>query len=347
MIPANRFVVGVVLAIATMASYPASSTRTNPAQTTGFAPGARVLLDGHNAYPERGQWMDRIDRVLSTGTPVAIEQDLYWRATSDGRGYTSVVAHDSEYTAGAPTFEHHFFDKVAPILERALKENRRDRWPVIVLNLDFKTDEWAHHDYVFKLLRKYERFLTTATRTATPATASPLTVGPLLVLTGSDTSQRRRFHDEVPIGDKLLAFGAIVPTPIAGANRAERAQNAVASRPEQLIEPHASNYARWVNFPWSVVEVGGQNNAGDWTAADAARLLSLVERAHAQDLWIRFYTLDGFAASEDQGWTASYNFGSREAARARWQAAIDSRVDFVATDHYEAFSAARGLSRPR
>ena len=44
-----------------------------------FEPGARVLLDAHNAYPYHGQWRDRIDRALATGVPVAIEQDLAWR----------------------------------------------------------------------------------------------------------------------------------------------------------------------------------------------------------------------------------------------------------------------------
>ena len=47
---------------------------------------------------------------------------------------------------------------------------------------------------------------------------------------------------------------------------------------EEIIAPKASNYARWVNFPWLVVEAGGQTNAGDWNGADAARLDALVTR---------------------------------------------------------------------
>ena len=39
-------------------------TRTPAAPAARFAPGARVMLDGHNAYPERGQWGDRLDSVL-------------------------------------------------------------------------------------------------------------------------------------------------------------------------------------------------------------------------------------------------------------------------------------------
>src|SRR5499427_7098501 len=61
-----------------------------------FAPGTRVLLDAHNCYPYNGRWADRIDRALSTGTPLAIEQDLVWYrdpATGQGR---SLVAHDEQ-----------------------------------------------------------------------------------------------------------------------------------------------------------------------------------------------------------------------------------------------------------
>ena len=39
---------------------------------------SRVLLDAHNCYPEGKSWTDRIDRALSIGTPLAIEQDLAW-----------------------------------------------------------------------------------------------------------------------------------------------------------------------------------------------------------------------------------------------------------------------------
>jgi glycerophosphoryl diester phosphodiesterase len=89
------------------------------------------------------------------------------------------------------------------------------------------------------------------------------------------------------------------------------------------------------------VEEGGQRNAGDWTQVDDDRLQSLVRAAHAKGLWIRFYTLNGHAESDSLGWTQSYNFGSLEQARLRWQAAIEAGVDFIATDQYEAFSELR------
>jgi hypothetical protein len=51
--------------------------------------------------------------------------------------------------------------------------------------------------------------------------------------------------------------------------------------------------------------------------------------------WVRFYALDGFAPSDDQGWGQGYNFGSREAVIPRWKAAIAAGVNFIATNQYE------------
>lgn len=304
----------------------------------GFAPGGRVLLDAHNAYPENGKFTDRIERALATGLPVAIEQDLWWFVDPRSGVGRSVVSHGGEDAALAPTVEDYFFAKVAPVMARALKENRRDGWPLITLNLDFKTNEPEHHAAVWALLGKYEAWLTTAARSATPDTLAPLQVGPMLVLTGSTDAQQVAFHDRVPAGQRLRLFGAVAQPPIPGADRAEQARNLAAMPPDALI-PAASNYRRWVNFPWGVVESGGQNNAADWTPGDADRLRALVSRAHAMNLWIRFYTLNGHAPGADQGWTASYNFGSVERARERWLAAIAAGVDFVATDQYEQFAA--------
>jgi len=60
-----------------------------------------------------------------------------------------------------------------------------------------------------------------------------------------------------------------------------------------------------------------------------------VDYAHQKGFWIRFYTLDGFAPGEDQGWGNGYNFGSHDAVVVRWKAAIDAGVNFIATDQYE------------
>jgi glycerophosphoryl diester phosphodiesterase len=85
------------------------------------------------------------------------------------------------------------------------------------------------------------------------------------------------------------------------------------------------------------VEAGGPPKAGDWTPRDRERLGQIVKRAHDNGLWVRFYTLNGHAPEAASGWSNSYNFGTLDAARVRWRAAIDARVDFVATDQYEEF----------
>ena len=330
-----RILPAALLALSTLAA-------TLLAQSPTFGPGARVLLDAHNAYPYEGRFADRVPRALKTGAPVAIEQDLIWRVGADGRG-ESVVGHDTDKVADAPTFEQYFFTQLRPVMEQALRESRREQWPVVGLNLDLKTNEPAHHAAIWEVLGRHAAWLTTAPRTATPDQPAPLTVGPMLVLTGMDATQQVTFHDQVPVGQKLRVFGAIqTPEPQGDDSRARALWLSKASV-DTLIPARASNYRRWVNFPWAVVEAGGQANAGPWDTADRARLDALVSRAHGQGLWIRFYTLNGHPAADadSQGWSKGYNFGSLDAARARWQAAREAKVDFIATDQYEAFIAAR------
>jgi hypothetical protein len=151
-------------------------------------------------------------------------------------------------------------------------------------------------------------------------------VRPILVLTGESDAQQKVFYDQVPVGGNLLVFGAV------------HAHNEDPMAPPLVLEPErASNYRRWWNNPWSVVEQGGQRHAGDWTPADQERLRSLVAHAHEQGLWIRFYTLDGATEKElsCNGWFHSYNFGSLAAAEERWRAARQAGVDYLASDQYE------------
>src|SRR5262245_42881918 len=75
------------------------------ALASGYLPGQRVLVDAHNAYPTDGEYANRIDRALSAGLPVAIEQDLVWYVDPrSGLGRT-VVSHGGADAATAPTFE--------------------------------------------------------------------------------------------------------------------------------------------------------------------------------------------------------------------------------------------------
>ena len=293
----------------------------------GFLPGARVLLDAHNCYPEHGQWSDRLDRALKTGLPMAIEQDLAWHTDkASGRSW-SVVVHHLPPSGSEPTLRTYFFEQIRPLVEKALQSGDRKDWPLVTLNLDFKSEEREHLEFVWRLLGEYEGWLCTAPRTATPETPAPLELRPVLVLTGSSDAQQKVFYDAVPVGGRLRLFGAV---------------NLPNNKPTPLdLVPSANNYRRWWNNSWAVVEEGGQQNSGDWTPAEAERLRSLVSTAHAKDLWIRFYTLNGHMETDSLGWTKSYNFGSLERAQLRWQAAVEAGVDFIATDQYEALAALR------
>jgi hypothetical protein len=157
----------------------------------------------------------------------------------------------------------------------------------------------------------------------------PLDLKPILVFAGDSDRQAAVFYDQVPIGGKLLAFGAVHTN----------TKDAMAA-PEILESEHASNYRRWWNNSWAVVEKGGQTRAGDWTRQDELRLRALTEHAHANGLWIRFYTLDGATKEElsCHGWFRSYNFGSLAAAQERWRAAQRAGVDYIASDQYEALA---------
>jgi hypothetical protein len=296
-------------------------------------PFGRSLLHAHNCYPEKGKWSDRIDRALATGLqPLVIEQDL--ALTSRNGTPVTVVTHDTDLIGTEPTLEEHFFKRVQPMLERALASKTTQQWPLLVLHLDFKTNEPEHHRVVIDLLKRYERFLTTAPR-GDLATMQPLAMGPLLVLTENGPGQESDFT-AASNGDRLLLFGS-APAPAASRieDADERLRALADATPEELIGEPATNYRRWVNLSWQVVETGGQPRAGDWTTADSQRLEAIVDRGHSLGYLVRFYVLNGHSAAARPELTASYNFGSPEAVRKRWQAAIDAGVDLIATDHYE------------
>ncbi len=293
-------------------------------------PGARTQMDAHNCYPYDGRWADRIDRALSAGPPLAIEQDLFWYTDPSTGQSRSLVTHGKPARGDEPSMRDYFFERIRPLMETALRDGNRGNWPLITLNLDFKSDEAAHHAAVWDLLGEYEHWLCTAERLAGPARVAPMTAGPLLVLTGEADSQEHDFHDIVPVGGRLRLFGAV----------SVKGRRESTTPPEVMVPGAATNYRRWWNNPWKVVEQGGQAKAGFWTDVEQARLNALVRHAHDRGLWIRFYTLDGDtpASMKANGWFNEYNFGSRAAAEIRWAAARRAGVDYIASDHYEALA---------
>jgi hypothetical protein len=295
----------------------------------------RPVLDAHNCYPYEGQWSDRIDRALKSGFPIGIEQDIAWAAdpvTGKGR---PVVTHTPKTTGSEPTLRDHFFEHVRPIVEKALAQNDRARWPIIVLHFDFKSLDPTLLRAVWDLLGEYQDWITTAPQTADPHQLGPFDAKPLLVLTEDADIQEQVFFREIPKGVRLRLFGSAQTAKINATSREERAHLAATLPPEQLLIGKPTNFRRWWNNSWDEVEEGGQTKAGDWTPAGAAWLRALVDHAHRLGYWIRFYTLDGFAPADNKGWGAGYNFGTLGRVQARWKAALDAGVNLIATDQYE------------
>jgi len=295
----------------------------------------RPVLDAHNCYPYDGQWTDRIDRALTAGSPVSIEQDIAWAvdpATGKGR---PVVTHTPKTTGTEPALRDYFFERVRPIVEKALAQNDRASWPLIVLHFDFKSLDPTLLRAVWDLLGEYQGWITTAPQTSDPSQLAPLDPKPILVVTEDADAQEQVFFRDIPKGALLRVFGSAHSAQIAATSREDRAHLAATLPPEQLLVDKPTNYRRWWNNSWAAVEEGGQTKAGEWTPASAARLRALVNRAHSMGYWIRFYTLDGFTSADNQGWDAGYNFGTRERAEVRWKAALDAGVNFIATDQYE------------
>src|ERR1022692_2505359 len=320
----------------------------------------RPVLDAHNCYPYKGDFKDRIDRALEAGFPVGIEQDLGWAidpATGKGR---PVVTHTGKTTGAEPALRDYFFERVRPIVEQALADNDRARWPLIVLHFDFKSVQPELLHAVWDLLGEYQGWITSAAKTADPRQLAPFEPKPLLVLTEDADAQEVVFFKQVPVGARLRLFGSAHTKAIPADPKEEHDRQLATLPPEQLLPAPptnyrrwwnnswyaveeggqhttscSTNYRRWWNKSWYAVEEGGQHKAGDWTARDDRRLRALVDYAHKLGYWIRFYTLDGFGDGEDKGWGNAYNFGSRVAVTVRWKAAIAAGVNLIASDQYE------------
>ena len=299
--------------------------------------GGKPLLDAHNCYPYDGKWRNRIDRALSTGFPVAIEQDIApFRNPASGKVRASVT-HRATASAADPTLEAHFFERVRPIVERGLKEGKQDTWPLIVVHFDFKDNSLPTIQAVWDLLAVHESWITTAQKSADDSVLAPLDWKPLLVLTEDNDNQEQVFYRAVPVGSKLRVFGSAHTDEgfLQSLNDKQKAYALAHAAPDLLLHARATNYRRWWNNPWGEVEEGGAPRAGDWEPDDDLRLQALVDHAHRLGYWIRFYTLDGFTPGTEQGWDRSYNFGALSAAQTRWRACLKDGVDMIATDQYE------------
>src|SRR3984957_18554804 len=228
------------------------------------------VLDAHNCYPYEGQWSDRIDRALKSGFPIGIEQDIAWAvdpATGKGR---PVVTHTSKTTGSEPTLREHFFEHVRPVIEKALAQNDRAHWPIIVLHFDFKSLDPTLLRAVWDLLGEYQDWITTAPQTSDPYQLALFDPKPLLVLTEDADIQEQVFFREIPKDERLRLFGSAKTAPLEAKSRQDRQPLAATLPPDRLLTTKATNFRRWWNNPWDEVEEGGQAKAGDWTPASAA-----------------------------------------------------------------------------
>jgi hypothetical protein len=307
------------------------------AASLNYAPASRIQVLSHNAFPDHGKFADRLDRTLAAGLPVAVEQDLAW---VDGR---SLLIHGAKAVGtDDPTLESYFIPKVKPIIEKALKDGNKGNWPLITLYLDIKNDPPEHLEAINKMLDKYDAWLTKAEKTADITKQSPLELKPMLVLVEDkqDDLKQKFFYDNVPVGGKIRVFGSAEkfdenPQKLPRERKEEAVAMMATRDPEQLVSKKADNYRRWFGVNWAFVEKGGETKAGAWTKDSEAKMKKFVDYGHRLGYFVSFYCLNGYTASEDQGWDAGYNFGSKEKVTPRWQAVARAHADFISTDQVE------------
>ena len=316
------------------------------ASYASFAPGRQTLVLAHNAYPDAGKWTDRLDHALAAGTPLAIEIDLSW-VPNPQTGQNGSVVGDfparkfKDVTGNEPVLKPYFFERVRPLVEKALAANDKKNWPLVRLYLDIKNDPPEHLEYILGVLHEYESWLTTAVKTQDAAQQSPLDLKPLMVMLEDKDNDIKEeyFYNRVPVGGKLVAFGTAKLARPGGENLtdAQVLQGRFTMKPEDLVTEHAGNYRRWWGNAWTMVEAGAKDAAGPWTAEKEARLNAIVKHAHNMGYLVSFWVLDGADAEtiKRQGWSAKYNFGSLEAATVRWKAVLKAGADFLSTDQYE------------
>ena len=302
---------------------------------TTLQPGARTLMLAHNAYPDHGKFGDRLDRVITAGTPFAVEEDLAW---VDGK---SLLIHGGKnLTKDDPTMESYFFPKIKPVIEKALKENKKSTWPVVTLYLDLKNDPIEHLEAVAKMLEPYHDWMTSSVKTADASKPAELNIRPMLVIVEDKVNDIKQefFYDRVPVGGTIRVFGSLTKVetnPDKKLSKQEAVDAMAALTPEQIFTTPATTYRRWFGGDWSLIEKGGQVKAGEWTKEKETRLRQMVEYGHKKGYLVSFYCLNGYTEAENQGWDKGYNFGSKAAVMPRWKAVMNAKADFLATDQYE------------
>ncbi len=102
---------------------------------------------------------------------------------------TVVVTHSATTNGSEPSLKdlkNYFFERVGQLSKKALAENNKAQWPLIVLHSIFKDNQPDLLRAVWKLLGDYEPWLTNAVKTAS-SDISPFDARPILAITEDPT----------------------------------------------------------------------------------------------------------------------------------------------------------------
>src|ERR1700733_13957876 len=150
-------------------------------------------------------------------------------------------------TSQEPTLKNYFFKQVTPVMKKAIAEDERSHWPLIVLHFDFKDNQTASLRVVWRVLGEHEGWLSTAVKTRDPGTLSPIDREPMLVVTEEVDEQQKVFYDAVPVGARPRLFGSAHthPTPknIKNMTKEQLMHWAVDASPEERLNEEPTNYS--------------------------------------------------------------------------------------------------------
>ena len=161
-----------------------------------------------------GGWpvADRIDRALAVGeSPFAIEQDVAWSPGQLAAGQVRRLARPRIERGRAP-WRRTSSTASRPLMERALAERQTDKWPVLVLHLDFKTNEPEHHRAVWDLLVRPSRLVDHGRAARRPGNRDAISCRAIAGPHRKRPGQEAMFFERLHVGDRLLLFGT-TPSP--------------------------------------------------------------------------------------------------------------------------------------
>ena len=126
------------------------------------------------------------------------------------------------------------------VIEQALRENRRDQWPLIVVHFDFKDLQAPLLRAVWQVLGEYQGWITTAAKTGDASVLSPFDVKPLLVLTeeADEQERKRKIAEWESVKQRLAIPQPPVPEATCSVRLSERDEAEVMAAAEKPPAPN-------------------------------------------------------------------------------------------------------------